>query len=114
MIALRFDMDFGDKRTGCVQGKESSTVGLLGNQFWYAVSRKYDWSLRIRNFVQFIDKNRALSLQIFDDMAIMNNFVAHIDRRAVFLERKFDDLDCAIDTSAKTARFTKKNFERRL
>jgi hypothetical protein len=36
--------------------------------------------------------------------------MAHIDRRAILLERALDDLDRAHDTGAKSARLRKKHF----
>jgi hypothetical protein len=33
----------------------------------------------------------------------MHDFVAHIDRRSVFLESAFDDLDRSFDAGAKAA-----------
>jgi hypothetical protein len=36
--------------------------------------------------------------------------MAHIDRRAVFLQSAFDDLDGAHDTGAETARLSEDHF----
>jgi hypothetical protein len=51
--------------------------------------------------VQFLDEDRAHRLQAFDDMAIVDDLVAHIDRRAILLERAFDDLDGPVDAGAE-------------
>jgi hypothetical protein len=56
------------------------------------------------NLVQLLDEDGALLFQGFDHMTIVDDLVAHIDRRAVALERPLDDLDGAVDTGAKTAR----------
>ncbi len=58
----------------------------------------------IRAFVQFFDKDRALVAQAIDDEFVMHDLVAHIDRRAPFLQRHLDDLDGAVDAGAKPAR----------
>ena len=50
-----------------------------------------------------------LGTQRVNDMAIMYDFMPHIDRRAVFYEREFDDLHCAVDPGAKTARGGEQN-----
>ena len=42
--------------------------------------------------------------QPVDDEAVVDDLVAHIDRRAEPLERQLDDLDRAIDAGAKAAR----------
>ena len=38
-------------------------------------------------------------------MGVVHNFVAHINRRAEFVECTLDDLDGAVHTGAKTAWF---------
>jgi hypothetical protein len=42
-------------------------------------------------------------LQPFNDIAIVHDLVAHIDRRAIFLQRQHDDLDGAVNACAKAA-----------
>src|SRR5678815_5026269 len=37
-------------------------------------------------------------------MPAMDDFMPHIDRRTIFLERKIDDVDCPVDSGAKTSR----------
>ena len=56
------------------------------------------------NLVQLLDEHRALGAQSFDDVSVVDDLVAHIDRRAEFLERQLDDLDGAVDPGAKAAR----------
>src|ERR1700730_16716434 len=53
------------------------------------------------DFVELVDEMRALGAQPLDHMAIVDDLVAHIDGRAVFLERLFDDLDGALDAGAE-------------
>ena len=47
-------------------------------------------------------------------MAVVDDFVADKDRRAIALERQFDDGDGAIDPGAKAARRGDQQFERRV
>ena len=63
-----------------------------------------------RHFRQILDKDGALVLQAFDHVFIVNDLMAHIDRRAVLLERALDDLDRAHDAGAKSARLRQKHF----
>jgi hypothetical protein len=42
----------------------------------------------------------------------VHDLVAHIDRRAVFLQRAFDDLDGADNAGAETAGLGEDNFHR--
>jgi hypothetical protein len=43
----------------------------------------------------------------------MDDFVAHIDRRAIFFDRALDDDDCAVDACAKAARGGDQQVEQR-
>ncbi len=45
-----------------------------------------------------------LRAEVVDDVAVVHDFVAHVDRRAVLLERALDDGDRAIDAGAEAAR----------
>jgi hypothetical protein len=42
-------------------------------------------------------------------MLVVHDFVAHIDRRAVFLQGALDDLDGADDAGTETARLSENN-----
>jgi hypothetical protein len=66
------------------------------------------------NLIQFFYKNCAFVFQAIDDKSIMHDFVAHIDRCAILLERQFDDLDRTVNASAKAARCGKKDGQFRL
>jgi len=57
-----------------------------------------------RHIGQFINKNRAFRLQVFDHEFVVYNFVAHINRRAKFFDRALDNGNGAIHAGAKTAR----------
>ena len=56
------------------------------------------------NFRERLDEHRALCPQAVDDMFVVHDLVADIDRRAVFLQRALDDLDGAHDAGTETAR----------
>ena len=47
---------------------------------------------------------RTLGAQPLDDVAVVHDLVADIDRRAVFLERALDDLDRPLDAGAEASR----------
>ncbi len=57
-----------------------------------------------RHLGQVFDEDRALVLQAFDHVFVVHDLVAHIDRRAILLERPFHDFDRANDARAKAAR----------
>ena len=55
-------------------------------------------------FGQFLDEDDALGLQRVDDELVVHDLVAHVDRRAVELQRPFDDVDRAHHAGAEAAR----------
>ena len=61
--------------------------------------------------VKFLDKHGALGLEAFDHVFVMDDGVAHIDRRPVFFERQFHDLDRAVHAGAESARGAEQNVE---
>src|SRR3546814_1098822 len=65
----------------------------------------------IGDLIERFDENRALRLQRVNDIAVVHNLVPDIDRRAIFLQREFDDADRAIDAGAETARRRDQNLE---
>src|SRR5690606_13704814 len=76
----------------------------------HAMRAEYDRDA-IGNLVERFDENRAFGLQRVDDIAVMHDLVPDIDRRAIFLQREFDDADRAIDAGAETARRGDQNLE---
>jgi hypothetical protein len=63
-----------------------------------------------RALVQFFDEDRAQASQPIHHVAIMDNLMAHIDRRAPFREGPLDNLDRPFDAGAKAARRRKQHF----
>src|SRR5260370_25203890 len=55
---------------------------------------------------QILDENSAFVLQAFDHVFIVDDLVAHIDRRALLLQRTLDDLRGTHDARAKPARLS--------
>ena len=57
-----------------------------------------------------LDEASALYLEALDDMAIVDDLVAHIDRRAISLERPFNDLDRAHHAGTEAAWLRQDDF----
>ena len=56
------------------------------------------------HLVEFVHEHGALALaQILDDMSVVHDLVADVDRRAVLGERPLDDLDRTVDAGAEAA-----------
>jgi hypothetical protein len=49
-----------------------------------------------------LTKHRALGLQAFDDVFVVDDLVPDIDRRAIAFERLLDDLDRPVDPGAES------------
>ena len=68
-----------------------------------AVRRVDDRRAR-RHLGLLVDEDRAARLEIADDVDVVDDLLADVDRRAVVLERLLDRLDGALDPGAVAAR----------
>ena len=62
---------------------------------------------------QVVHEHRAAFSQALHHHAVMHDFVAHIDRRAVFFQRAFNDFYRAVDAGAKTPRVGEQDLHSR-
>ncbi len=102
---------FAHQRACGIYKEHFPRLCLFGNRFRHAMRRKNNGTPIVRNFVEFFYKDRAFFAQAINDIFIMHYFVTHIDRRAIFIKRPLNDLDCTIHTCAETARRRQENFE---
>ena len=58
----------------------------------------------IGDFVELVDEDRAFALQIVDHKFVVDDLMAHIDRRAIKRQRPLDNVDGPHHAGAKTAR----------
>jgi hypothetical protein len=63
-----------------------------------------------RNLGQALDETGALGFEAFDDMAVVDDLVAHIDGCAEPFERAFHDLDRPDDTCTEAPRLCQDDF----
>ena len=63
-----------------------------------------NYDLALRDFSFLLDKDRSALSQLLYNMLVVNDLLAHIDRRAVLIERLLYGLDCTIHTGAVPAR----------
>ncbi len=88
-------------------------AGFLGHGLRHAVGGEDHRPVAIRHLVEFLDEHRALLAQRFDHVFVVNDFVADIDRRAVFFERALDRVDRPHHARAKAARRAQQDAQRR-
>ena len=101
MMAFGLDMHLGDKRAGRVDIDHVAAFGFGRDGFRHPMRGKDDGPVW-RALVQLFYKDGAQLFEAGDNVLIVDDFMAHIDRGAPFAERLFDDLDSAINPGAKT------------
>jgi hypothetical protein len=57
----------------------------------------------VRHIVELFDEHGAETAQALHDVAVVHDFVAHVDRRAEQLDRALDDVDRPVDAGAEAA-----------
>ena len=65
--------------------------------------REHDGGSR-RNLVELLDADRPASLELIDDMVVVNNLLAHVDRRSVAIEYSLDHLDRSLNAGTRRSR----------
>ena len=106
--ALDLDVYLGHQRTRRIENMQIASLRFGTHRQRYAM-RGENHSAAIGCFVQLLDKHRAFVFQIIHNIFIVNDFVAHIDRRAELLQCALDNADGAINTGAKSARLCQYN-----
>ena len=101
-VALALVVYLGYQRAGGIEDRQPTGGRLFFHASRNAVGAEYGDGLG-RNLGEILDKNRALVFQVLDHVFIVDDFVPHIDGRAVFFQRALDDFDGAHDPSAKPA-----------
>jgi hypothetical protein len=104
-IALALIVHLGDQRTGRVQDGKLPRSRLLLDAFGHAVGTEDGDRVR-RDLGQILDKMRAFCLEALDDMLVVDDFMADIDRRPVLLQGTLDNFNGSDDASAKTTRLS--------
>ena len=86
MMALGLHMHLGDQRAGGVEDRASRRACAVGrHRLRHAVGGEHHRPV-VGALVQLLDEHRAQRLQPLDHVAVVDDLVAHIDRRAVLLD----------------------------
>src|SRR5208282_1089162 len=87
-----FHMHLGDQRTGGINHPQAAPRAVLANLGRYPV-RAVDNPFSVGHFVFAVDKDRALAPQLVDYKAVVDNFLADINRRTKSIERNTYHID---------------------
>ena len=97
-------MDLGHERARGVDRPQLPALGVGVDRGRDAVGGEdRDRALGDR-VVELVDEDRAALAQRLDDVLVVDDLLAHVDRRAVQVERALDGLDRAVDARAVAAR----------
>jgi len=103
MQACDLHMDFCHQWTDGVDGEHLPPLGLFGDRFRHTMCGKHHGSVS-RTVVKRFHKDRTLITQAIHDVFVVNDFVAHVDGCAKFVDGHLDHLDRTINPGAKAAR----------
>ena len=101
--APRLVVHLRDQRAGRVDGLEVALLGLAVHLGRDAVGRE-DHGLPGRHLVELLDEDRAARLEVGDDVLVVHDLLAHVDRGAVQVQRLLDGHHGPVDAGAVAAR----------
>ena len=107
--AADFAVNLGDERAGRVKDAKSSLAGLFFDGARHAVRREDD-GRAFGNVREIVDEDGSALAQVFDDRAVVHDFVTDVDGGAVELERPLHDGDGARHARAETAGLSEENL----
>src|SRR4051794_16941454 len=95
----RLRVHLGDQRAGGIDRLEAPPVGLLVHDRRDTVGAEHD-GRALGHLVGLLDEHRAALLQRLDDVLVVHDLLAHVDRRAVGLQRLLDRDHGPVDARA--------------
>ena len=110
---LCFQVDLGYEGAGGVDHLESAALGLVPYGGRNPMSAEDDAAVR-RDFGQFLDEDSSRVAEFLDDVAVVNDLLANVDRGSEQVESNLDYVNRPDDTGAKAARRQKQDFLRRV
>jgi len=95
-------MDFGDEWAGGVNNLQRARFGLITNDRGNTVGAENE-NGAMGHFGNGFDENGAAAAELLDDVGVVDDFVMHVDGRAIGFEGEFDNVHGANHTGAKAA-----------
>ena len=111
-VALALAVHLGDQRTRRVEHAQAARPRVVLDRLRDAV-RAEDRDRAGGHFREMLDEPRTFGAQALDDVAVVHDLVAHVDRRAEPLERVLDDVDRTDHARAKSARLREHHMHER-
>jgi hypothetical protein len=99
-------VDFRHERAGCVEHVQAARF-CVGFDRLRDTVRAENSDCAVRHFIEFFDKLRTFIAQVVHHVPIVDDLVAHVDRRAVSFECAIDNFDRADYTRTKAAGLSK-------
>ena len=110
-VDLRLAVHLGDQRARRIDRVELAPSGLGRDRLRHAVRGEDHRLVGIRHLGELLDEDRALRFQPLDDVFVVHDLVAHVDRRAVEAQRLLHSIDRPHHAGAETARRTEKDAQ---
>src|SRR3954464_13233955 len=104
----RLNVNLGDQRAGSINHAEVSTLAGV-THFGCDTVGRIDDTLPFGHFVDLVYKNGTLGAKVFDDMTVMNDLLADVDRRSEGVESDLHDIDGANHPGAESSWLEEKN-----
>ena len=96
-------MDLRDQRASRVDHLETTLLSRFTDSGRNTMSTE-NGAAADGDFIEFLYENSPSGREAVNNVAVVNDFLAHIDRGAVDLQREFDDVNCTHHSGAKPAR----------
>src|SRR5450830_1687279 len=99
-VARDFDMHLGDQRAGGIEYFQAAACRFGTYRLGYAMGTE-DYDDVVRHLIEFFDKDGAASAQVFDHEFVVDDFMAHVDRRPEDFQGAVDDFDRPVHAGAE-------------
>ena len=100
--ALGLDVHLGHQRAGGVEHLQPALAAVGVHLRGDAVGRQHHHRA-LGHVLLGVDEHRAAVGQLLDDVPVVHDLLAHVDRRAEVVERPLDRVDGAVDAGAVAA-----------
>src|SRR5262245_3159264 len=108
-VVAALSVDLRHERAGRVQHAQAA-LGCFRLDLFCNAMRTEDRDGVRRHFGKLFDEPGAARLQRTDDPFVVHDFVPHVDRRPILVERTLDNFNRTYDAGAEAARLRQNNF----